>query len=78
MAALAIDLAVHSLELCNIRCEVLGFTTRFGDDNPIADLWRIQVNDERTFGQVCAFFCLETASASARSRAAIWSKSGTD
>ena len=42
MAALAIDLAVHSLELCNIRCEVLGFTTRFGDDNPIADLWRRQ------------------------------------
>ena len=42
MAALAIDLAVHSLELCNIRCEVLGFTTRFGEDNPIADLWRRQ------------------------------------
>ena len=42
MAALAIDLAVHSLELCNIRCEVLGFTTRFGEHNPIADLWRRQ------------------------------------
>jgi cobaltochelatase CobT len=42
MAALAIDLAVHSLELCRIRCEVLGFTTRFGDDNPIADGWRRQ------------------------------------
>ena len=42
MAALAIDLAVHSLELCNIRCEVLGFTTRFGEDNPIADLWHRQ------------------------------------
>ena len=42
MAALAIDLAVHSLELCRIRCEVLGFTTRFGDDNPIADIWRKQ------------------------------------
>lgn len=42
MAALAIDLAVHSLELCNIRCEVLGFTTRFGEHNPIADLWHRQ------------------------------------
>ena len=42
MAALAIDLAVHSLELCNIRCEVLGFTTRFGEDNPLADHWRRQ------------------------------------
>ena len=42
MAALAIDLAVHSLELCNIRCEVLGFTTRFGEDNPIAARWREQ------------------------------------
>jgi len=39
MAALAIDLAVHSLELCRIRCEVLGYTTRFGDDNPIAGHW---------------------------------------
>lgn len=42
MAALAIDLAVHSLELCRIRCEVLGFTTRFGRDNPVADHWREQ------------------------------------
>lgn len=42
MAALAIDLAVHSLALCNIRCEVLGYTTRFGDDNPVADHWRGQ------------------------------------
>jgi len=42
MAALAIDLAVHSLESCNIRCEVLGFTTRFGDDNPIAAHWHRQ------------------------------------
>lgn len=40
MAALAIDLAVHSLELCRIRCEVLGYTTRFGDDNPVARQWR--------------------------------------
>ena len=42
MAALAIDLAVHSLELCRIRCEVLGFTTRFGQDNPVAAHWRAQ------------------------------------
>lgn len=42
MAALAIDLAVHSLELCRIRCEVLGFTTRFGQDNPVAAHWRTQ------------------------------------
>lgn len=42
MAALAIDLAVHSLELCRIRCEVLGFTTRFGEENPLKDLWRKQ------------------------------------
>ena len=42
MAALAIDLAVHSLELCNIRCEVLGFTTRFGEDNPVAEHWHRQ------------------------------------
>ena len=46
MAALAIDLAVHSLELCRIRCEVLGYTTRFGDDNPITSHWRSQ--GERT------------------------------
>lgn len=40
MAALAIDLAVHSLEVCRVRCEVLGFTTRFGADNPVAQAWR--------------------------------------
>lgn len=40
MAALAIDLAVHTLETCQIRCEVLGFTTRYTADNPLATRWR--------------------------------------
>ncbi|PAU74732.1 cobaltochelatase CobT-related protein [Halomonas salipaludis] len=40
MAAIAIDLAVHTLELCKIRCEVLGFTTRFNADNPLAQQWQ--------------------------------------
>ena len=39
MTAQAIDLAVHALEACQIRCEVLGYTTRFGADNPIIDQW---------------------------------------
>lgn len=40
MAALAIDLAAHTLETCRIRCEVLGFTTRFAaSDNPLAARW---------------------------------------
>lgn len=40
MAALAIDLAVHTLETCQIRCEVLGFTTRYAAENPLAGQWR--------------------------------------
>lgn len=40
MAALAIDLAAHTLELCQVRCEVLGYTTRFGADNPVSRRWR--------------------------------------
>jgi cobaltochelatase CobT len=40
ITAQAIDLAVHALEACQIRCEVLGFTTRFGAKNPIVDQWR--------------------------------------
>ncbi|MDR5906856.1 cobaltochelatase CobT-related protein [Franzmannia qiaohouensis] len=40
IAAIAIDLAVHTLELCKIRCEVLGFTTRFSADNPLAQQWQ--------------------------------------
>ena len=40
MAALAIDLAVHTMEACGVRCEVLGYTTRFGPDNPLTRRWR--------------------------------------
>ncbi|WP_081645757.1 cobaltochelatase CobT-related protein [Litchfieldella anticariensis] len=40
MAALAIDLAVHTLEVCQVRCEVLGYTTRFSADNPVSQRWR--------------------------------------
>jgi len=39
-AALAIDLAVHVLEICGIQCEVLGYTTRYGDENPIERRWQ--------------------------------------
>jgi cobaltochelatase CobT len=39
MSALAIDLAVHALEACQIRCEVLGYTTRFGITNPVEQRW---------------------------------------
>ena len=40
MAAQALDLAAHTLEVCRIRCEVLGYTTPFGADNPVARSWR--------------------------------------
>jgi len=40
MAALAIDLAVHTLELCKVRCEVLGYTTRFGAHSPVSQGWK--------------------------------------
>lgn len=40
MAALAIDLAVHTLEACQVRCEILGYSTRFGADNPVSQRWR--------------------------------------
>nr|WP_298248825.1 hypothetical protein [uncultured Halomonas sp.] len=40
MAALAIDLAAHTLETCRIGCEVLGFTTRYTADSPLAKQWR--------------------------------------
>lgn len=36
----AIDLAVQTLEICRIRCEVLGFTTRYGADNPLVHAWQ--------------------------------------
>lgn len=39
MAALAIDLAVHTLETCSISSEVLGYTTRFRDDSPLVRHW---------------------------------------
>lgn len=39
-AALAIDLAVHVLEICDIQCEVLGYSTRYGEDNPIERQWQ--------------------------------------
>lgn len=40
MAAMAIELAVHTLESCKIRCEVLGFTTRYTADNPVFRRWQ--------------------------------------
>jgi cobaltochelatase CobT len=40
MAVLAIDLAVHTLEICGIRCEVLGYTTRYRADNPLCRSWQ--------------------------------------
>jgi len=40
LTAQAIDLAARTLEIAGIRCEVLGFTTRFGADNPLMRAWR--------------------------------------
>ena len=40
IAAMTVDLAVHTLELCGIQCEVLGYTTAFGADNPVVSHWR--------------------------------------
>jgi cobaltochelatase CobT len=40
MAAMAIEFAVHTLEICKIRCEVLGFTTRYAGDNPVFRRWQ--------------------------------------
>ncbi len=40
IAAMAVDLAVHTLELCGLRCEVLGFTTTAGCDNPVMAQWQ--------------------------------------
>lgn len=40
MVALAIDLAVHTLESCRISVEVLGFTTRFDADSPVVEAWQ--------------------------------------
>ena len=35
----AIDLAVQTLEACRISCEVLGYTTVAGEDNPVYRAW---------------------------------------
>ena len=43
LTAQAIDLAVQTLEICRVRCEVLGYTTRYGADNPLIRSW--QAND---------------------------------
>lgn len=40
LAAITVDLAVHTLERCGIECEVLGYTTSFGADNPLAVHWK--------------------------------------
>lgn len=40
LAAQAIDLAIHTLEVCGIAAEVLGFTTCFGAENELVDRWR--------------------------------------
>ena len=39
LAAQAIDIAVHTLEVCGVSVEVLGYTTRYGADNPVAETW---------------------------------------
>ena len=40
MAAMTVDLAIHTLELCGIECEVLGYTTTHGSGNPVETLWQ--------------------------------------
>jgi len=40
LAAQAIDVAVHTLEVCGVAVEVLGFTTAYGAENPVVDCWR--------------------------------------
>lgn len=42
LAVQAIDIAVQTLELCRIACEVLGYTTPHGKDNPVARAWQAQ------------------------------------
>jgi cobaltochelatase CobT len=37
----AVDLAVHALEACGVRCEVLGYTTRFAGHNPLLQAWEV-------------------------------------
>ncbi len=40
LAAQAIDFAVHTLEVCGVAVEVLGYTTCFGADNPVVKAWK--------------------------------------
>ncbi|MEE4330988.1 MAG: hypothetical protein V2J10_08975 [Wenzhouxiangella sp.] len=40
LAAQAIDVAVHTLEVCGVAVEVLGYTTRYGADNPVVEQWK--------------------------------------
>jgi cobaltochelatase CobT len=40
MAVQTIDLAIQTLEACRITCEVLGYTTPAGEDNPVSRAWR--------------------------------------
>ena len=39
LAAQAIDVAVHTLEVCGVAVEVLGYTTGYGADNPVVESW---------------------------------------
>lgn len=39
MTLLAVDLAVQALESAGIRCEVLGYCTRYGQENPVQEAW---------------------------------------
>lgn len=40
LTAQAIDLTVRTLEFCRVKCEVLGYTTRYGADNPLVRAWQ--------------------------------------
>jgi cobaltochelatase CobT len=40
LTAQAIDLTVQTLEFCRVKCEVLGYTTRYGADNPLVRAWQ--------------------------------------
>jgi cobaltochelatase CobT len=39
-AALVVDVVVQALERCNIRCEVLGYTTRWWDGGSLHEAWQ--------------------------------------
>lgn len=40
LAAMTVDLAIHTLERCGIASEVLGYTTTHGADNPASAQWK--------------------------------------